>query len=116
MEKQLKNQLKELHTIRAEFLAKHLEESEELPQEFIKLMGKARSGGLLNENYQPLISQTESALLAQLISFEVWGERRWKPFRIFWGALDLKKAFNKAQFLNKQTDVEDKFLKILGKS
>ena len=71
MEKQLKNQLKELHTIRAEFLAKHLEESEELPQEFIKLMGKARSGGLLNENYQPLISQTESALLV-VVAFSAY--------------------------------------------
>ena len=88
-------------------------ENEVLPKRAWVLLKRARKGGLLDENWQPKCSLTEAALLAQMISFDVWGGRRWKPFEELWGVKRLCKSFDKATFLKKLPAVEKKMGEIL---
>ena len=48
-----------------------------------------------------------------MISFDVWGGRRWKPFEELWGVKRLCKSFDKATFLKKLPAVEKKMGEIL---
>ena len=63
----------------------------ELPAELstpkaLKVLEKLRQGGLLDEEYRPasLFSIREKGILAKVISNEVCGKNKWKPFESYW--------------------------------
>ena len=72
----------------------------ELPERAWKLLEKARDGGLLDEEWRPRLSRRRTALLAQIISEEVFGANRWKPFEELWGISGLQQDYQKVQYLN----------------
>lgn len=73
---------------------------EALPERAWELLEKARDGGLLDENLQPLVSRRRAALLAQIISREVFGANRWKAFEELWSVRGLQQDYQKSQYLN----------------
>ena len=86
----------------------------ELPERAWELLEKARDAGLLDAEWKPRISQRKSALLANTISMEVFGERRWKPFEELWGIKNLQQCYQHVQYLNTIVDDEKAYEAILG--
>ena len=55
------------------------------------LLEKARQAGYLDDQYQPLISNTKSAMLADEIATRLKIRNRWKVFEQFWNRHDMYK-------------------------
>ena len=63
---------------------------EELPEVLrseaaMVLWKKARAAGYVDENFQPLISRTQAALLADAMAERLGIRNKWKVFETFWG-------------------------------
>lgn len=108
--------LREMYAIKAEMTETEEPETEqiELPEEAWRLLGRARDGGLLNDEWQPRVSNTEAALLANTISSAVWGERHWRCFEKLWGRRQLQRDYQTALCLRKMDVIQRKILEILG--
>ena len=86
----------------------------ELPERAWELLEKARDGGLLDEDMRPKCSLTMLALLANIISYEVWGERRWKPFEELWSVKQLQSYYQRALSLYKFERLNEKIIATLS--
>ena len=77
------------------------------------LWKKARAAGYVDENYQPLISRTQAALLADAMAERLGIKEKWKVFETFWGRKnmyrDYYKALNLQQSLTFQDDIKKLF-------
>ena len=77
------------------------------------LWKKARAAGYVDENYQPLISRTQAALLADAMAMRLGIRNKWKVFETFWGRKnmyrDYYKALNLQQSLTFQDDIKKLF-------
>ena len=106
----------ELNAIMAEMTGNEEPQTEqiELPEEAWLLLERARDGGLLDETWQPLVSNTEAALLANTVSSAVWGERRWRCFEKLWGKNQLQRDYQTALCLRKMDVIQREILDILG--
>ena len=91
---------------------------EELPEVLrseaaMALWKKARAAGYVDENYQPLISRTQAALLADAMAERLGIKEKWKVFETFWGRKnmyrDYYKALNLQQSLTFQDDIKKLF-------
>ena len=69
----------------------------------IGLWKKAQEAGYVDENYQPLISRTQAALLADAMAERLGIKEKWKVFEGLWNRKnmykDLYDAFNQKQSL-----------------
>ncbi|MBQ7672519.1 MAG: hypothetical protein IJS49_05525 [Paludibacteraceae bacterium] len=90
------------------------EETEVLPERAWVLLKRARKGGLLDENWRPMVSQRETGILVNIISQKVWGERHWKPFEDLFRVPNLQQHYQKATFLVKFCETEARINAILG--
>lgn len=61
-----------------------------------ELLKKARKAGYLDDRFQPKISNTLSALLANQIAEKLEIENKWKVFEAFWRRHDMYKDYHKA--------------------
>ena len=91
---------------------------EELPEVLrseaaMALWKKARAAGYVDENFQPLISRTQAALLADAMAERLGIKEKWKVFETFWGRKnmyrDYYKALNLQQSLTFQDDIKKLF-------
>ena len=89
-------------------------ENEVLPKRAWVLLKRARKGGLLDENWQPQVSLRETGILVNIISQEVWGKRRWKPFEQLFRVPNLQQHYQKATFLVKFCETEARINAMLG--
>jgi len=107
---------KELYALKAELSSTKDPETGriELPERAWELLKRAREGGLLDEAWRPLVSNTEAALLANTISSDVWGERRWRCFEKLWGKNQLQRDYQTAICMRKMDVIQRKILEILG--
>lgn len=78
--------------------------------EAIYLLEKARQAGCLDDRYQPTISNTESALLANEIAERLKIRNKWKVFEKFWNKNNMRSYYNDALYQQKTRD----FLKKLN--
>ena len=95
-----------------------IEPPPELPEplatpEAMVLWQKAQQAELVDDNYQPLISNTQSALLANEMSKILKIRNKWKVYEKFWGRRkmyqDYYKAFNQKQSIGFQEELKKLF-------
>ena len=72
--------------------------------EAIYLLEKARQAGCLDDRYQPTISNTESALLANEIAERLKIRNKWKVFEKFWNKNNMRSYYNDALYQQKTRD------------
>ncbi len=68
--------------------------------EAMALWQKAQEAGYVDDNYQPLISRTQSALLADAITTRLGIRKKWKVFETLWHRTKMYKDYYQA--LNQQ--------------
>ena len=89
-------------------------ENEVLPKRAWVLLKRARKGGLLDENWQPQVSRRRAALQAKIISEDVYGANRWKPFEELWGKKSMQQIYQSAQYLNTFESDNKAYCALLG--
>ncbi|WP_288276406.1 hypothetical protein [uncultured Prevotella sp.] len=92
-------------------------EYEELPEvlatdEAMALWRKAQQAGYVDEHYQPLISRTQAALLADAMAERLGIKEKWKVFEGFWNRNYMRSDYNLALTRKKTLDFLDE-LKVL---
>ena len=88
----------------------------EVPEELITsgLWKKLKESGLVNENEQPTISRTETAILAEILLEKMGKDHQWSIFEKIWNRKNMRIDFQDAVHLNKYSDFRKQVLKILG--
>lgn len=92
-------------------------EYKELPEvlatdEAMALWRKAQQAGYVDEHYQPLISRTQAALLADAMAGRLGIKEKWKVFEGFWNRNYMRSDYNLALTRKKTLDFLDE-LKVL---
>lgn len=64
--------------------------------EAMTLWKKAQTAGWVDANYQPLISRTQSALLADAIAEKLGIREKWKTFETLWNRKNMRSDYNLA--------------------
>lgn len=76
------------------------------------LWRKAQQAGYVDEHYQPLISRTQAALLADAMAERLGIKEKWKVFEGFWNRNYMRSDYNLALTRKKTLDFLDE-LKVL---
>lgn len=64
--------------------------------EAMKLWKKAQEAGYVDANYQPLLSRTQSALLADAMAERLGIREKWKTFETLWNRKNMRSDYNLA--------------------
>ena len=64
--------------------------------EAMTLWKKAQTAGWVDANYQPLISRTQSALLADAMAEKLGIRQKWKTFETLWNRKNMRSDYNLA--------------------
>ena len=88
------------------------EMSKSLPDELatdeaMALWRKAQQAGYVNEHYQPLISRTPAALLADAMAERLDIKEKWKVFEALWHRRNMHKDFYLAFGQQQTSDFQD---------
>ena len=91
---------------------------EELPEVLrseaaMVLWKKARAAGYVDENFQPLISRTQAALLADAMAMRLGIRNKWKVFETFWNRAKMYKDYYQAVDQKQFLPFQDKLKQIL---
>ena len=78
------------------------------------LWKKAQAAGWVDANYQPLISRTQSALLADAIAEKLGIRQKWKTFEMLWNRKNMYRDYYQAQDQRKTLFFQDEIKKILA--
>ena len=78
------------------------------------LWKKAQEAGYVDENYQPLISRTQSALLANAMAARLGIREKWKVFETFWGRKYMRNDYSLALSQLQSLDFQDELKQVLG--
>ena len=89
------------------------EENSTLPEELrteeaMKLWKIAQDAGYVDENFQPLVSRTQAALLANTIAKTLKIQKKWKVFETLWHRKNMYRDYYKALCLQQSLDFQDK--------
>ena len=76
------------------------------------LWRKAQKAGYVDENYQPLISRTQSALLADAMAEKLGIRQKWKTFETLWNRKNMYRDYYKSLNLQQSLAFQDKIKKI----
>lgn len=79
-------------------------------EEAMAVLDKLKNADLLTEDYKPKgnMSLTEKALLAGMISGEIFNKNYWVPFQKYWGMNNLSSLNNKANNQKKSGEFIEK--------
>ena len=88
------------------------EMSKSLPDELatdeaMALWRKAQQAGYVNEHYQPLLSRTQAALLADAMAERLGIKEKWKVFEALWHRRNMHKDFYLAFGQQQTSDFQD---------
>ncbi|SDG53405.1 hypothetical protein SAMN04487901_10549 [Prevotella communis] len=75
--------------------------------EAMALWRKAQQAGYVDEHYQPLISRTQAALLADAMAERLGIKEKWKVFEGFWNRNYMRSDYNLALTRKKTLDFLD---------
>ena len=78
------------------------------------LWKKAQDAGYVDENYQPLISRTQAAILANAIAVQLNIKQRWKVFEKFWNRKNMRNDYYTALYQQQYSDFMDELKKNLS--
>ena len=95
------------------------EMSKSLPDELatdeaMVLWRKAQRAGYVNEHYQPLISRTQAALLADAMAERLDIKEKWKVFEALWHRRNMHKDFYLAFGQQQTSDFQDELKELFG--
>ena len=76
------------------------------------LWKKAQDAGYVDENYQPLISRTQAAILANAIAVQLNIKQRWKVFEKFWNRKNMRNDYYTALYQQQYSDFMDELKKL----
>ena len=74
---------------------------------------KAQEAGYVDENYQPLISRTQSALLADAMAERLGIREKWKVFEVLWQRKNMYRDYYDALNQRKSLVFQDELKKLL---
>lgn len=75
---------------------------------------KAQEAGYVDENFQPLISRTQAALLADAMAERLGIKEKWKVFEGFWNRKYMRSDYNLALTQQQSYDFMDEIKQVLG--
>ena len=81
-------------------------------EEAMALWQKALEAGYVYENYQPRISRTQSALLADAMAERLGIKEKWKVFETLWNRKNMYRDYYKALNLQQSLAFQDEIKKI----
>ena len=95
------------------------EASKSLPDELatdkaMVLWRKAQQAGYVDENYQPLISRTQAALLADAMAERLGIKEKWKVFEALWNRKYMRSDYNLALTQQQSYDFQDELKQLFG--
>ena len=76
-------------------------------EEAMALWKKVRKAGYVDDNYQPLISRTQSALLADAMAERLGIKEKWKVFEALWNRKYMRSDYNLALTQQQSLDYQD---------
>ena len=91
----------------------------ELPDELatdeaMALWRKAQQAGYVNEHYQPLLSRTQAALLADAMAERLGIKEKWKVFETLWHRRNMHKDYYLAFGQQQTSDFQDEIKALFG--
>ncbi len=91
----------------------------ELPPELstdkaMVLWQKAQDAGYVDEHYQPKISRTQAALLADAMAHRLGIKEKWKVFEEFWHRNYMRSDYNLALSQQQSYDFQDELKQLFG--
>ena len=91
----------------------------ELPEvlrtdEAMVLWRKAQQAGYVDEHYQPLLSRTQSALLADAMAERLGIKEKWKVFESLWQRKYMRSDYNLALSQQQSYEFQDELKRLFG--
>jgi hypothetical protein len=80
--------------------------------EAMALWRKAQAAGWIDDNYQPLLSRTQAALLAHYMAKKLEIKDKWKTFEVLWNRRNMYRDYYKALNLQQSLAFQDEIKKI----
>ena len=81
--------------------------------EAMVLWQKAQDAGYVDANYQPLISRTQAALLADGMAERLGIKEKWKVFEGLWNRKYMRSDYNLALTRKSTLDFQDELKRVL---
>ena len=78
------------------------------------LWRKAQRAGYVDEHYQPLLSRTQAALLADAMAERLGIKEKWKVFEALWHRKYMRSDYNLALTRKKTLDFQDELKQLFG--
>ena len=82
-------------------------------EEAMVLWEKVQRAGYVDDNYQPLISRTQSALLADTMAKQLGISEKWKVFETLWNRKNMYRDYYKALNLLQSLTFQDEIKRLL---
>ena len=83
-------------------------------EEAMKIWQKVQDAGYIDTHYQPLLSRTQSALLADAIAVKLGIRQKWKTFETLWNRKNMYRDYYQAQDQRKTLFFQDEIKKVLA--
>ena len=80
----------------------------------MELWRKAQQAGYVDEHYQPLLSRTQSALLADAMAERLGIKEKWKVFESLWNRKYMRSDYNLALTRKGSLDFQDELKRLFG--
>ena len=78
------------------------------------LWKKAQQAGYVDAGYQPLLSRSQSALLADAMAERLGIKAKWKTFETLWNRKYMRSDYNKALAQQQSLDFQDELKRVVG--
>ena len=78
------------------------------------LWKKVQAAGYVNANYQPLISRTQAALLADTMAERLGIKEKWKVFETFWNRNNMRGDYTRAMNQRQSLGFQDKLKRLFS--
>ena len=82
--------------------------------EAMVLWKKVQDAGWIDANYQPLISRTQAALLADAMAERLGIKEKWKVFEALWNRKNMRGDYNDALNQRQTLDFRNKLKRVLS--
>ena len=82
--------------------------------EAMALWRKAQAAGWIDDNYQPLLSRTQAALLADAMAERLGIKEKWKVFESLWNRKYMRSDYNLALTRKGSLDFQDELKRLFG--
>ena len=83
-------------------------------EQAMALWRKAQAAGWIDDNYQPLLSRTQAALLADAMAERLGIKEKWKVFEGLWNRKYMRSDYNLALTRKGSLDFQDELKRLFG--